>query len=451
MEFIGMEAVVVDLLRTAELQRLRKIRQLGLAHLVFPGAEHSRLIHCLGASFLAVRFGRHLREKASQYFISALCPDEATVRDLGLAALCHDLGHGPLSHAWEREIIGDRFDRQAWAAALGLNFPRETVERLKWHELVGHSLLLWQDGQLHQLLEQQEEGLSSRISGLLLGDYYISYLPRLLSSDVGVDRADFIRRDTHQTGVAYGRYDLDWLISTCALGKKRIGQQEEWVVGFDSKKAVRVVEQFLIARRALYETVYHHKTVRSAEGMMGLFLRRLRTVIVEGTRIDVAEFIRPMVDIIQGQALGPDALLALDDFALSVLVDHISQSNIPDDTVRDLAKRIRSRDLFKQVPVSHEHLNRYLRVDHAKERLYEAVKPYAPGLSEYYIVIDETRFKMISSEDKEKICLISGDQTATYANDHQVFDIYRRGEEEGLRIFTLREAVEAVRSCIESI
>lgn len=272
----------------------------------------------------------------------------------------------------------------------------------------------------------------------------------MLSSDIDVDRADFIRRDTHQTGVAYGRYDLDWLISTCNIGTLKTGIPDNKVIGFDTKKAIRVVEQFLIARRALYETVYHHKTVRSAEGMMAVFLRRLRTVILEGTVINVADFVQPIVDIIQGNALSQNELIKLDDFALSVLVDYVSQSNISDITVRDLAQRIRSRDLFKQVPIPHDKLNRYLRLDRAKENLYETIKPFTRGISEYYLVIDETRFKMLSSQDSEKVCLIDDQQNAIYANEHQSFIDYPRDEIEGLRIFTIREAVKAVQECIES-
>jgi HD superfamily phosphohydrolase len=133
--------------------------------------------------------------------------------------------------------------------------------------------------------------------------------------------------------------------------------QAEWVLGFDERKAVRVVEQFLIARRALYETVYHHKAVRCAEGMMSLFLRRLKHVVMEGTTVPVAEFIRPMISMIHGNAIGPNELLQLDDFALSVLVDTVAQSTVKDDTVRDLAWRLRSRDLFKKVPVSSHAIN----------------------------------------------------------------------------------------------
>src|SRR4051812_27766532 len=84
MEFRGMEAGAIDLLRTPELQRLRRIRQLGLVHLVFPGAEHSRLVHSLGASYLAVLFGRRLAEVAPDFLVPDLCPSEDSIRDLAI-------------------------------------------------------------------------------------------------------------------------------------------------------------------------------------------------------------------------------------------------------------------------------------------------------------------------------------------------------------------------------
>lgn len=449
MEFHGMESIIMDLLRTPELQRLKKIRQLGLAHLVFPGAEHSRFAHSLGASFLSLKFAKQIKERASHQFTPDLCPDEASVRDMGVAALCHDLGHGPLSHAWEREVVGDLFDRKAWAKSLGLE-ENDLPSDPKWHELVGHSLLLWPDGHLHRLLEQQEVGLSRRIHELLSGKYYIPYLPRLLSSDIDADRADFIRRDTHHTGVKYGRYDLSWLISTSTLGRISSGGKSDWVVGFDARKGVRVVEQFLIARRAMYETVYHHKTVRSAEGMIALFLRRLKTVVADGTKFEVADFVKPMVQIIKGEAIGPEELLKLDDFTLSVLIDQISLSKIPDRTVTDLALRLSSRDLFKFVPVSTSKINDYLLKQHAIEKLHEAIEPYSPGLSEYYLVLDRTEFNMLSNRDEQKVCMIDSQKNAVYANDHENLRSHQTDYKKEVRIFTIREAVDSVRKCIES-
>lgn len=110
MEFHGMENVVIEVLRTPEIQRLRRVRQLGLAHLVFPGAEHSRFVHSLGASHLAIRFCKQLKESQGSYLYEAFVPDVESICDLAVAALCHDLGHGPLSHMWEREIVGEDYD-----------------------------------------------------------------------------------------------------------------------------------------------------------------------------------------------------------------------------------------------------------------------------------------------------------------------------------------------------
>ncbi len=443
MEFRGMEAVVIELLRTPEFQRLRKIRQLGLAHLVFPGAEHSRLVHSLGASYLAIRFGRHLAERASDFFTAVLCPDESSIRDLAIGALCHDLGHGPLSHAFEREIVGTDFKPHDWARAFGLELPPELIGKLKWHELVAQGLLRWPRGELHKLLQEHEEGLAGRIGDLLLGKYYLPYLPRLLASDIDVDRADFIRRDTHQTGVAYGRYDLDWMISICSLGYQDAAGVREWIVGFDERKAVRVVEQFLIARRAMYDTVYHHRTVRAAEGMVALFLRRLREVVKEGVEVEVARVAMPLLEVVRGVPLEPPQLLQLDDFALTVLIDNVAQSDIRDSTLRDLALRIRSRDLFKRIPVSTDVLSRYLRTEHAREQLYEAIKPFVPGDPRYYLLHDEAQFSMLASDDAAAASLITDTGEARFLKDHTDFSHYQHEKHEVVRLFTVREAVDA--------
>lgn len=263
MEFQGMETSVVSVLRAQELQRLRRIRHLGLVHMAFPGAEHSRLVHSIGTSHLAIRFARHLANITRDFLVDFFQPGPSATRDFALAALFHDLGHGPLSHVWEREVVGEDFDKKAWMQKLGLDENEPGLFDLQWHELVGQALLSWPDGQLHRLLEQQEHGSSDRIRRLMVGEFYLQFLPRLLSGDVDVDRCDYILRDAHQTGVAYGRYDLNWLVSTATVG---FTAENKLVAGFDRQKAPPVVEQLLIARRALYDTVYFHRTVRGAEG-----------------------------------------------------------------------------------------------------------------------------------------------------------------------------------------
>jgi HD superfamily phosphohydrolase len=443
MEFRGMEALVLDVLRTKELQRLRRVRQLGLAHLVFPGAEHSRLVHVLGASYLAIRFARRLQDASRGFLIDELTPNDSALRDMAIAALCHDLGHGPLSHVWEREIIGKHFERRKWCVALGLDEHFDDQEELKWHELVTQALLAWQDGQLFKLLETYETGFAERVRQLLLGNYYLPYLPRLLASDIDVDRADFLKRDTHQTGVAYGAYDLEWLVSTCTVGKTSHG---ELVVGFDDRKAPRVVEQFLIARRALYDTVYHHKTVRGAEGMVAQFLRKLREVIQKDGRGIPANvgFVEPLLRTVAGEAISPEELLSIDDFALWVLIDYMSNREDIDITVRDLGQRILGRDLFKLVPDVHRRANEFLRREGAYERLYKAIQPFCPGEAKFYLIVDAPDFAMLSEKPKHWCYFVDKDRRAVPAKDHDAFRHHSSHPEELVRLYTLSEAVEEV-------
>jgi uncharacterized protein len=446
-EFEGVQGLVVDVLRAPELQRLRRVRQLGLAHFVFPGAEHSRLTHCLGAAHLAVRFGQQVAQQARRFFIPALVPDENAIADLALAALCHDLGHGPMSHAWEREIVGENFKLDTWAPALGLDPADPLLQGRKWHEVVGHGLLAWEEGILHQLFESHDVGTANRIRQLLGGRYYMNYLPRLLNSDVDVDRADFVMRDTLYTGVAYGRFDLNWLVSTCTLGTTD-DDGRKWVIGFDSRKAVRVIEQFLIARRALYETVYHHKTVRCIEGMVALLLRRLKDIIATGATPAVTEVSQPVVRMMQGEALSPPELLRLDDFSLSVLVDAVANGVARDDTSRDLAQRILARDLFKLVPVGSDQVADFLAKPEKREALYGAIKPYVPGPSQYYMIVDRTRFDMFSRSWDETVLLVGEDGRAHPASEHPELRGYAQSQPMKWRLFTVPQAVPAVRAIV---
>ena len=446
MEFRDMETVVIDILRTPEIQRLRRIRQTGLAHLVFPGSEHSRLAHCLGSAFLAVRFGRHLKEACLNYLVKHLSVSESAIRDCAVAALCHDLGHGPLSHPWEREVIGDDYDRAQWIERFGLGSEEHQLADLKWHELASQALLADKDSQLHQLLEAHETGFSERVRYLLRGQYYLPYVPRLLSSDVDVDRADFLLRDAHQSGVAYGRYDLEWLISTCTVGSTSEGKL---VVGFDLRKSPPVIEQFLVARRALYNTVYYHKTVRSAEGMVGLFLRRLKDIIHDIDTRNLTSFVEPVVKIVSGKTISTKELLALDDHALWVFIENVVKLPGVDPTARDLGNRILARDLFKIVPCDSQRVSEFLRGKDAYEQIFNTIQPFCPGKSESYLVVDTAKFSMLRDQAGQRAYFVDEERTAQLVRDHPQFRHHWGDPDELVRLFTLREAVDAVRRLIE--
>jgi HD superfamily phosphohydrolase len=250
---------------------------------------------------------------------------------------------------------------------------------------------------------------------------------------------------------SYGRYDLEWLISTCTIGEISQAHHKEWVVGFDERKSVRVVEQFLIARRALYETVYSHKTVRCAEGMMALFLRRLKTVVSQGTRISSDAYFQSLIDIINGKPLDQSNLLTLDDTVIQSVVDEISHSDIKDVTIKDLARRITERDLFKIVPIKDDSLASFLTDSHWREKLCEVIQPYVAGDSEFYFILDSRDFRMMSKSEKEKIFFInSSNHQAEAAADHPAFSGYRDYTAKTQSIFTVREAISAVKSLVEA-
>ncbi|MBI4822790.1 MAG: hypothetical protein HY805_00955 [Nitrospirae bacterium] len=275
------------------------------------------------------------------------------------------------------------------------------------------------------------------------------YLPRLLNSDIDVDRADFLLRDTHQCGVTYGQYNLDWLLSTCTVGKT---SDNKIVIGFDERKGLRIVEQFLIARRALYETVYHHKTVRIAEGMVALFLRRFKEVLKEDIdkfkKTEIIKILEPFMKVISGDALQPMELLSLDDYSLWILIDYVARMNNIDETVQDLARRILARDLFKIVPCKSKKVNDFLRKKDALEEIYKKVQPFCRGLKDYYFYIDTLKFSMFSDKSEEFAYFIDDQQNATSVREHESLRVHWHTHEDLVRVYTVHEAVDAVKELI---
>jgi HD superfamily phosphohydrolase len=394
MEFRGMEAGVVDLANAAEVQRLRRIKQLGLNNLVFPAAEHSRFSHSLGAAHLAIRFSKQVADATQQVLGGTSQVGAEDIRAIAIAALCHDLGHGPLSHMWEREVIGRWFDRESWMRALGLE-GEPGLDHLDWHELATQGLLAWPEGEIFQRLERYEEGLVERVRAILAGRYLLPYLPTLLGADIDVDRCDFVARDALHCGVEHGDFKLDWLISTITIGF----DHDRPVIGFDRSKALRVVEQFLIARRALYDTVYQHRTVRSAEGMFGLLLKRLRFLVEEGQapRLSNRGIARPFLRLFEVGVIGPPDLIRLDDDVLWLLVHDIAAQDRGDMIVRDLARRLLSRNLFKQVPITPDEVKDLNK--HGSTRLADLEEVLGKALCcedpKYYFHIDSHKLNLL--------------------------------------------------------
>ena len=236
---ISINNIFNSILETPEIQRLYNIKQLGLAHLVFPGAHHSRLEHSLGAYHLAYQAASQLNlDKSEQQLIA-------------IAALLHDIGHGPFSHTLE-SILLEKFGVDHIDLTELLISGKSTIFTDNEQDII-------QTMPVHELLIN--EGISQKnIIDIIRGTYTNApYLSQLLSSTIDVDQLDYLIRDAHYTGVAYGLIDIQRFLQTLVINNNHLAI---------SRKGVSVVENILMARALMYTTVYFHKTVRIAELML---------------------------------------------------------------------------------------------------------------------------------------------------------------------------------------
>lgn len=222
-------------------QRLRNIHQMAFAHLVYPGAVHSRLHHSLGAYHLMCQALSELKSKGVD--ISA---DE----ELGakIAILLHDIGHGPYSHALENELI------------TGVS-----------HEDISIMIM--------EKLNKEFEGQLTTALSIFKEEYPKPFLSQLVAGQLDVDRMDYLNRDSFFTGVAEGVIGYDRIIKMLAVKDGNLVVEE---------KAIYSIEKFLVSRRLMYWQVYLHKTVLGAEMMLVKILRRSKELRATGTKTAAA-------------------------------------------------------------------------------------------------------------------------------------------------------------------
>jgi HD superfamily phosphohydrolase len=322
--FEGMrERVIHDLLATAEVQRLRRVRQLGLASLVFPGAEHTRFSHALGTAHV---MGRLLDRLAP--VLAALEPgerlDDEAARDAFAAALLHDLGHGPFSHLYEEVFPGA---------------PR--------HEVWTERLVLDPDTDVHRALELLGAGMPERVARLARGEHRLAYLGQAVSGTLDVDRCDYLLRDSHMTGVRYGIYDLDWLLRALTLGEVVEDGTRRTVLAIEGRKGLPPIEGFFLARNFMYQQVYHHKAVRAAEVALRAVLMRVSELIREGVPLEPCP--RALTLAARGEPSTVGTYLELDDAALTSSI--AAWQRAPDACLADLSRRFLRRVLPKTLPL----------------------------------------------------------------------------------------------------
>jgi len=229
------KTLIMDLIQTPEVQRLRRIRQLGVGHLVFPGAEHTRFNHALGAMALMHDALTSLSEKGT--------PISADEHMAALAAaLLHDVGHGAYSHTLEHELIQ--------------NFHHEAMSRV----LLSH-------------LNQRFDGVLDLAAQIFDDTYERPFFHQLVSSQLDMDRLDYLRRDSFYTGVAEGEVGVQRIIKTLRVHPLEGGPDSEITI---EAKGIYAIENFVISRRLMYWQVYMHKTVLAGDQLLRAILRRAR-------------------------------------------------------------------------------------------------------------------------------------------------------------------------------
>lgn len=236
---ITMGGCLVDLLQTPEVQRLHNIKQLGFAHLVFPGAHHTRFEHSLGCCMIASQIA------------DILSLPSAEKKLLTCAALLHDIGHGPFSHTLESLLV-ERF---------GVDHVDLTEQLIlgKYQILTDSETPFIDAPTVHGVLQNHQLNQQDVVRVIRGEQLETPYLGQLLNSTIDVDQVDYLMRDAYYTGVAYGMIDVQRLLQTLLIHEGQLSI---------ARKGVSVVENILMARALMYSSVYFHKTVRIAELML---------------------------------------------------------------------------------------------------------------------------------------------------------------------------------------
>ncbi|MEM7106220.1 MAG: HD domain-containing protein [Bacteroidota bacterium] len=297
-------SIIFDLIEHPIFQRLRRIKQLGLTHYVYPGALHTRFHHALGAMHLMTEAMEVLRSKGTE-----ITDEEAEA--VTIAILLHDIGHGPFSHALEHTLVNVH------------------------HE----DLSLW----FMEQLNKEFDGRLDLAIRIFMNEYQKPFLYQLVSGQLDMDRMDYLTRDSYFTGVSEGVIGYSRIIKMLAVHEGELVVEE---------KGIYSLEKFLVARRLMYWQAYLHKTVLSAEQMLIRTLHRAKELASQGHDLAVSKPLhyflysnRPAAYYEQHKTEMLTNFALLDDFdivsALKTFANH------DDFTLAFLAKGLINRKLFK--------------------------------------------------------------------------------------------------------
>lgn len=294
--------LIYDLIQHPYFQRLRRISQMGMSYLVYPGAHHTRFHHALGCMHIMQKTVQVLRFKGVEI-------SEAEENALYIAILLHDIGHGPFSHAMEHSIVE--------------NVNHEAISLLFMDKLNGEF-----GGQLSLAIK------------VFKGEYHRKFMLHLISSQLDMDRMDYLKRDSFYSGVAEGNINSERLIQMLDVENDMLVIEE---------KGIYSVEKFLVARRLMYWQAYLHKTSLAAELVLTKILKRAKELTQQGVNLPASRPLKYfMVNKIELEDFNDDVLETfshLDDFDV---ISAIKEWQFNEDYIlSELCRMIINRDLPK--------------------------------------------------------------------------------------------------------
>jgi uncharacterized protein len=295
-------SLLYDLIQHPYFQRLRRISQMGLSYLVYPGAHHTRFHHALGCM--------HIMQKAVEVLrFKGILVTKEEEDALYIAILLHDIGHGPFSHAMEHSIVE--------------NVNHEEISMLFMNKL-----------------NQEFDGKLSLAIKIFKGDYHRKFMLQLISSQLDMDRMDYLKRDSFYTGVAEGNINSDRLIQMLNVVDDVLVLEE---------KGIYSIEKFLMARRLMYWQAYLHKTSLVAELILTKILKRAKFLTQNGTFLECSKpfqfFLNNKVELENFDYETLYKFSQLDDFDI---ISAIKAWQFNDDFIlSSLSKMIINRDLLK--------------------------------------------------------------------------------------------------------
>lgn len=369
-------SLIYDLIQHPYFQRLRRISQMGLSYLVFPGAHHTRFHHALGAMHMMQKAIEVLRFKEVR-----ISKDEENA--LYIAILLHDIGHGPFSHAMEHSIV-------------------EEVN----HESI--SLLF-----MTKLNEEFDGQLSLAIQ-VFKGEYHRKFMLQLISSQLDMDRMDYLKRDSFYSGVAEGNINSDRLVQMFNVMDDALVMEE---------KGIYSIEKFLMARRLMYWQAYLHKTSLVAELTLTKALQRAKELLRKGIKIECSRslkyFMEHNITLENFYNSDLDNFAQLDDYDV---ISALKEWQYHDDFIlSSLSKMIINRDLSK-VKLNNEKF--------PKEVLQQMTTLFT---NKYNITEQEAKYFIFKGKIKNQAYSIDAEPIRILKKDKTIEDVVEASDQSSLK------------------